>query len=60
MVTRSLKIDPFKLSGSSTNLNLIEDEGDVFNEEIDDDDDDDDDVRLHILIEAYIRRTLSC
>lgn len=56
MVTRSLKIDPFKLSESFTNL--IEDEGHVSNEEIDDDDDDD--VRVHILIETNVHRTISC
>jgi len=56
VVTRSLKIDPFKLSESFTNL--IEDEGHVSNEEIDDDDDDD--VRVHILIETNVHRTISC
>ncbi len=54
MVTRSLKIDPF-LKPSDDSSNLTEDEEAVSDEEIADDDD----VRVHILTELYVPRTVS-
>jgi len=54
VVTRSLKIDPF-LKPSDDSSNLTEDEEAVSDEEIADDDD----VRVHILTELYVPRTVS-